>query len=784
MARKLSDESLGEPISPLIDVVMNAFAAMFIILIIFISVFHRRDEPPPPPTFLTVEPSPLIRGQNYTFTLPVSGGIGQPVFRIVKGNLSAFGLSFETNTGTIFGLADVAAKGDPVSFPLTADCEFEVTDAAGRRDNRAARFRMSSGAVPFPETQLSILHQGTTLPGGRVGGAYEAVLGASGGVEPYRWQLVSGKLPQGLSLDSKQGRLFGLLNETGAFSFEVSAEHLPGTFQANGVRYNWSAGKSTHRYELIVHDVFRGSLSLPVGRVGEEYAGSFVSNGRLPQEMLSWSAQVPGLSFSEENGGITGIPQQAGVFDVAYRISGVPNDQTGGGKKLRILPAMPSKEAGAITIHTWVDSHTEALIPYRGMKEPAIITNLAPLPNGLIITGTRLVGTPKQPGTFSIPIVIRDSVGGITNGVIALLVHPSRQALGLAERLIIPLVTGLPVVWRPPTIGGEGRVSWTVDSPLPPGLTVSNNTLTGTVRTKGVWPARLTVRDEVAARSLTRNIEFRGIMPDETSVRLATTAIPTVIIGVPFDFVFAAEGGVGLPRFSLTGDLPIGLRFTANGISGTAQAAGDWRIISAVEDAAGQRDGPRQFLLSVSYGDQSQPLFLTTNIPPAVAGIAYDFAFSIGGGVGVPVFSLSGELPRGLTFTSIGISGVAQEIRDTTVEVSATDQAGRKTPPRRFAFRSLPNEVTKPEVTTSRLQPAVRGQLYLHEFAGEGGIGRYRWTIAGDLPPGLTLGTHGIEGTISQQARLGTWDLRISVRDEAENVSPEKALQLFVMDPK
>jgi hypothetical protein len=47
MARRLLDHRMSEPISPLIDVVINAFAAIFIILMIYMVVVQPKDPVPP-----------------------------------------------------------------------------------------------------------------------------------------------------------------------------------------------------------------------------------------------------------------------------------------------------------------------------------------------------------------------------------------------------------------------------------------------------------------------------------------------------------------------------------------------------------------------------------------------------------------------------------------------------------------------------------------------------------------------------------------------------------------
>jgi hypothetical protein len=62
----------------------------------------------------------------------------------------------------------------------------------------------------------------TSVPNGKVGSAYSATLGASGGSGSFTWSLLSGSLPNGLAL-SAAGTISGTPTTTGAFTFAVQA---------------------------------------------------------------------------------------------------------------------------------------------------------------------------------------------------------------------------------------------------------------------------------------------------------------------------------------------------------------------------------------------------------------------------------------------------------------------------------------------------------------------------------------------------------------------------------
>lgn len=60
-----------------------------------------------------------------------------------------------------------------------------------------------------------------TLPNGNFGQSYNYSLSAVGGNSPYTWQITSGNLPTGLTLNSSSGIIFGTPTQQGTFSFAV-----------------------------------------------------------------------------------------------------------------------------------------------------------------------------------------------------------------------------------------------------------------------------------------------------------------------------------------------------------------------------------------------------------------------------------------------------------------------------------------------------------------------------------------------------------------------------------
>ena len=68
-----------------------------------------------------------------------------------------------------------------------------------------------------------------SLPAGHVGQPYSAKLTPAGGIAPYHWSLVAGKLPQGLKLGPAAGRIFGTPTtaRTATFTVRVTDSSSP-----------------------------------------------------------------------------------------------------------------------------------------------------------------------------------------------------------------------------------------------------------------------------------------------------------------------------------------------------------------------------------------------------------------------------------------------------------------------------------------------------------------------------------------------------------------------------
>ena len=166
------------------------------------------------PSILTTSLAPAIQGTSYSQTLSVTGGT-QPINWNISGGLPA-GISFNKGTGVISGIPTAAGSSD-----LT----ITVSDAAGKSDTKTLTLTVNGSL-------------GISTPTSGVGAPDYAIVGTqysftlksnNGGVIPYKWSVLQGALPAGLSLNADTGEIAGLPTTAGRYDFTAQLTDSTGT---------------------------------------------------------------------------------------------------------------------------------------------------------------------------------------------------------------------------------------------------------------------------------------------------------------------------------------------------------------------------------------------------------------------------------------------------------------------------------------------------------------------------------------------------------------------------
>jgi hypothetical protein len=177
-----------------------------------------------------------------------------------------------------------------------------------------------------PTTVTSQPLQITVIPGplvivttgdltrGRVNSSYSFPLQKLGGASPYTWELASGALPAGLTLNTSSGVISGTPTQFGTFPFTVKLTDSQPVDVTSGT------------LRIVVDPaplVITSTGDLPGGRVNIDYSQQLVATGgKTPYTWaLATGPLPPGLTLNTATGVISGKPTATGAFAFTVNVT-------------------------------------------------------------------------------------------------------------------------------------------------------------------------------------------------------------------------------------------------------------------------------------------------------------------------------------------------------------------------------------------------------------------------------------------------------------------------------
>ena len=247
--------------------------------------------------------------------------------------------------------------------------------------------------------------------------------------------------------------------------------------------------------------------------------------------------------------------------------------------------------------------------------------NGSSLPPGLNLSSAAISGIPTATGSFAVIVTVTDSGS-----------PAAQQTANYPIAITAPVTLSIALTTSPPegTIGavyGSGpgfpitatggvtpyTWSWTAakGSSLPPGLSLSNGSISGTPTQAGSYQVILTVTDSELPSAKTTSNTTIVIANPPPPVISTSPAPPTGAVNVAYSgFTFKATGGVLPLTWSETGALPPGMALSAEGVlSGTPTVTGSFPISVGVQDALHQNSAPQDFAIEI---DAQLPSFKAT----------------------------------------------------------------------------------------------------------------------------------------------------------------------------
>lgn len=331
----------------------------------------------------------------YSFTLSATGGQSPYTWSVISGSLPN-GLTLNSTTGDISGTP--TTLGNDYTFTIKA------TDSS--QNSTSKSFTLSVVSDYFAIVTSS-------LPLAQVGTAYSQTLSATGGQLPYNWSVISGSLPNGLTLNSATGEISGMPTILGDYTFEIKAVDssvLPDTLLPNSFSNVFRLRVDSDSFGIM-------TTSLPDAKVGMAYSRTLsTANGTYPYTWSVISGSLPdGLTLDSARGIISGTPTTPSDYTFEIKVVdssstlnsfsrsftlNVASSATSGDFRVS-TSSLPDAQVG--TVYSRTLSTVNGISPYTW----SVISGS--LPPGLALTSGTIAGTPSEAGTYNFTIEAKDS---------------------------------------------------------------------------------------------------------------------------------------------------------------------------------------------------------------------------------------------------------------------------------------------------------------------------------------------------------------------------------------
>lgn len=566
-----------------------------------------------PPTLSGTLPN-VEQSQLYSSSLILINGAAPFTWFITAGSLPP-GLTINLSTGLISGTAI-----SPGIFSFTVNVQ-DINSGIGQS---------IQSVTIYSKVALS----GTLIANGVQLQSYSSNLTLSGGVGPYTWSILSGILPDGLTINSSTGRISGTIsNIATSQTFQIKVIDSLGVF---------TTSFQTISIQTIIHIV--GLYDNQAENAVAYDSTLSTSGGTTPFNWSVPSGDFPaGLIINSATSEITGSPTTPGeyIFNVLVVDSFSTSDIT----SQIIIVADALAFSGSLPSGVTNAPYSAGLTISNGVSPFVWSIVTGSLPAGLTINSSTgiISGTPTASGSFSITIQIEDALAVTQTSNQGFDIFSDFESYGilLQAELTASYSNGLS------TVNGTGPYTWSITSgSLPSGLSLNTTTgvISGTPTASGNFSITLHVSD-----SASHTFDNNQIL----IVNIAPTLIGTLSNGdihIEYDDQLGVSDGTGPYVFSISvGMLPTGLIIdSATGlISGTPTVLGSFSFTVLVVDFYSVSTTSTQTIII------NDILSISGIYTSGTVSSSYSSSVTLSGGTPTFIWSIAhGSLPTGLTINS------------------------------------------------------------------------------------------------------------------------------------
>ncbi|MBM3783294.1 MAG: hypothetical protein FJW30_02985 [Acidobacteria bacterium] len=677
----------------------------------------------------------------YSATVLTSGGRGPMTFSLGAGTLPA-GVTLNSGSGLISGTPTASGTFTP---------RIDVIDADGRTANRTYSFDIAVATLTIGPA---------TLPTGTIGSAYSATFTTTAS-STVTWSVASGALPTGLTLNPASGVLSGSPSAAGTFNFTIAA-----TASATA-----QSGQRTYTVDIL--NVFSiSTATLPDGMVGETYNVTLAAAGAAGS--VTWAITAgslpPGLTLNPATGVIGVTPADHMLSAITVSATDQQGRVAARSLSIRIHPALVI--VNGLLGDVPRNSSFSLILTGAGGVPPytwSLVGTGLPSGIGLALNGLVSGSASSAEGIYAQQFRLTDARGGtVVKTLTMTITAPAAGALEIVPTSFPKGTVGQAYSAGVSANGGTPGYSFSlVSGSLPPGLSFTGSSVSGTPTTAGSWSFSINVTD--AAGRVAGNLYTIVVDPAVLPLTVTPETIGTPQLGQAFSASFGASGGKPPYSFSIGGNLPPGLSGNSSGLlSGTPSAAGNFSATVTVTDSAGAT-AAKTYALNVAG-----TLQITTQPPLAegTVGVAYSASFAASGGRAPYRWSLTGSTPAGTSFdaaaatlagtpTAAGNSSFTVEVRDAAGQVATAGFSVRIYD--RLEIISGPGTL-----------PVPVGQAFSSGFGTRGGKPPVVFAVlSGALPGGVSLDSGGtLSGT---PTTAGSFPFTVEATDALNNKAQRAA---------